>query len=182
LGVEESVESVSSMAKKQALIQKIEASNLLSEKELETLSVSEMEENWLEEIKHKLLSLNLSNADYEILLSTEMDKEQSSALSGMKKYFTLSNTGFNFQVFSYLLFILLYVPCLAALGTAFRELGNFYGTVLAVIQTLLGWSLSVLLFQVTIGHSVLWIVVSVVTLILIVAFLKWLGLSKHKIN
>ena len=170
------------MAKKQDLIQKIEVSNLLSEKELETLSSSEIEENWLDQIKPKLSSLNLSIEDYEILLSAEMDEEQSSALSGMKKYFTLSKTGFNFQVFSYLLFILLYVPCLAALGTAFRELGNFYGIVLAVIQTLLGWSLSVLLFQVTVGHSVLWIVVSVVTLILIVAFLKWLGLSKHKIN
>lgn len=182
LGVEESVETVSAMAKKQDLIQKIEVSNLLSEKELETLSSSEIEANWLDQIKPKLSSLNLSSADYEILLYAEMDEEQSSALSGMKKYFTLSKTGFNFQVFSYLLFILLYVPCLAALGTAFRELGNFYGIVLAVIQTLLGWSLSVLLFQVTVGHSVLWIVVSVVTLILIVAFLKWLGLSKHKIN
>lgn len=111
-----------------------------------------------------------------------IEEAKSTTFSNMKERFTLSPTGFNFQVFAYLLFILLYVPCLAALGTAFRELGKFYGTVLVIIQTLLGWSLSVLLFQVTVGHSVLWIVVSVVTLILIVAFLKWLGLSKHKIN
>lgn len=111
-----------------------------------------------------------------------IEEAKSTTFSNMKERFTLSPTGFNFQVFAYLLFILLYVPCLAALGTAFRELGKFYGTVLVIIQTLLGWSLSVLLFQVMVGHSVLWIVVSVVTLILIVAFLKWLGLSKHKIN
>ena len=111
-----------------------------------------------------------------------IEEAKSTTFSNMKERFTLSPTGFNFQVFAYLLFILLYVPCLAALGTAFRELGKFYGTVLVIIQTLLGWSLSVLLFQVTVGHSVLWIAVSVVALILIVAFLKWLGLSKHKIN
>ncbi|MEE0877588.1 MAG: nucleoside recognition domain-containing protein, partial [Fibrobacteraceae bacterium] len=111
-----------------------------------------------------------------------IEEAKSTTFSNMKERFTLSPIGFNFQVFAYLLFILLYVPCLAALGTAFRELGKFYGTVLVIIQTLLGWSLSVLLFQVTVGHSVLWIAVSVVALILIVAFLKWLGLSKHKIN
>ena len=35
-------------------------------------------------------------------------------------------------------------PFVAALGTVFRELGKFYGTLLAVMQTALGWSMAVL--------------------------------------
>lgn len=182
LGVEESVEGVSSMNEKQDVLQKIEESGLVNSEELELLISPDASEESLNLVKQKLVSLKISESDFTVLRETEIDEEQASALSGMKKYFTLGGDGFNFQVFAYLLFILLYVPCLAALGTAFRELGNFYGTVLAVIQTLLGWSLSVLLFQVTIGHSVLWIVVSSAMLLSIVVFLKWLGASKYKIS
>lgn len=182
LGVEESVEGVSSMNEKQDVLQKIEESGLVNSEELELLISPDASEESLNLVKQKLVSLKISESDFTVLRETEIDEEQVSALSGMKKYFTLGGDGFNFQVFAYLLFILLYVPCLAALGTAFRELGNFYGTVLAVIQTLLGWSLSVLLFQVTIGHSVLWIVVSSAMLLSIVVFLKWLGASKYKIS
>lgn len=182
LGVEESVEGVSSMNEKQDVLQKIEESGLVNSEELELLISPDASEESLNLVKQKLVSLKISESDFTVLRETEIDEEQASALSGMKKYFTLGGDGFNFQVFAYLLFILLYVPCLAALGTAFRELGNFYGTVLAVIQTLLGWSLSVLLFQVTIGHSVLWIVVSLAMLLSVVVFLKWLGASKYKIS
>lgn len=182
LGVEESVEGVSSMNEKQDVLQKIEESGLVNSEKLELLISPDASEESLNLVKQKLVSLKISESDFTVLRETEIDEEQASALSGMKKYFTLGGDGFNFQVFAYLLFILLYVPCLAALGTAFRELGNFYGTVLAVIQTLLGWSLSVLLFQVTIGHSVLWIVVSSAMLLSIVVFLKWLGASKYKIS
>lgn len=182
LGVEESVEGVSSMNEKQDVLQKIEESGLVNSEELELLISPDASEESLNLVKQKLVSLKISESDFTVLRETEIDEEQVSALSGMKKYFTLGGDGFNFQVFAYLLFILLYVPCLAALGTAFRELGNFYGTVLAVIQTLLGWSLSVLLFQVTIGHSVLWIVVSLAMLLSVVVFLKWLGASKYKIS
>lgn len=182
LGVEESVEGVSSMNEKQDVLQKIEESGLVNSEELELLISPDASEESLNLVKQKLVSLKISESDFTVLRETEIDEEQVSALSGMKKYFTLGGDGFNFQVFAYLLFILLYVPCLAALGTAFRELGNFYGTVLAVIQTLLGWSLSVLLFQVTIGHSVLWIVVSLAMLLSVVVFLKWLGSSKYKIS
>lgn len=182
LGVEESVEGVSSMNEKQDVLQKIEESGLVNSEELELLISPDASEESLNLVKQKLVSLKISESDFTVLRETEIDEEQASALSGMKKYFTLGGDGFNFQVFAYLLFILLYVPCLAALGTAFRELGNFYGTVLAVIQTLLGWSLSVLLFQVTIGHSILWIVVSSAMLLSIVVFLKWLGASKYKIS
>ena len=85
-----------------------------------------------------------------------------------------------FQVLAYLLFILLYVPCLAAMGTAFRELGRFYGTLMMVLQTVIGWSLSVLFFQVTCGHSTAWIVTSVALLAGVIVALIAIGRDQRK--
>lgn len=60
------------------------------------------------------------------------------------------------QVFAYLLFILLYVPCIAAMGAAFQALGGLYGAVLAVYLTVLGWSVATIYYQITLGGSMLW--------------------------
>ncbi len=61
------------------------------------------------------------------------------------------------QAFAYLLFVLLYVPCMAAMGAAFRELGRFYGLVLMGYLTVLGWSVATLYYQVMVGHRTVWI-------------------------
>jgi ferrous iron transport protein B len=62
------------------------------------------------------------------------------------------------QAFAYLLFILLYVPCFAAMGAAFRELGRLYGIILMVYLTVLGWSVATLYYQISLGHQWFWIV------------------------
>jgi ferrous iron transport protein B len=98
------------------------------------------------------------------------------AYKTMQAHFNLGR----FQVLAYLLFILLYVPCLAAMGTAFRELGRFYGTLMMVFQTIIGWSLSVLFFQVTCGHSTAWIVTSVALLAGVVVALIVIGRDQRK--
>ena len=98
------------------------------------------------------------------------------AYKTMQAHFNLGR----FQVLAYLLFILLYVPCLAAMGTAFRELGRFYGTLMMVLQTVIGWSLSVLFFQVTCGHSTAWIFISVVLLAGVVVSLVLIGRDQRK--
>ncbi|MBR4398505.1 MAG: Fe(2+) transporter permease subunit FeoB [Fibrobacter sp.] len=104
-----------------------------------------------------------------------VNEDVASAMKGMRAHFSLGK----FQVFAYLLFILLYVPCLAALGTAFRELGRFYGTLMVTFQTIIGWSLSVLFFQLTVGGSALWISVSATLLIAVVVALFILGKKKR---
>ena len=104
------------------------------------------------------------------------NEEIASALTGMRAHFRLGH----FQVFAYLLFILLYVPCLAALGTAFRELGKFYGTLMIVFQTAIGWSLSVLFFQLTAGSSALWISVATALLVGVVVALVLIGRDQKK--
>lgn len=98
------------------------------------------------------------------------------AYKTMQAHFNLGR----FQVLAYLLFILLYVPCLAAMGTAFRELGRFYGTLMMVFQTVIGWSLSVLFFQVTCGHSTAWIFTSVALLAGVVVSLVLVGRDQRK--
>ena len=98
------------------------------------------------------------------------------AYKTMQAHFNLGR----FQVLAYLLFILLYVPCLAAMGTAFRELGRFYGTLMMVFQTVIGWSLSVLFFQLTCGHSVALIITSVVLLAGVVMSLILIGHDQRK--
>ena len=100
------------------------------------------------------------------------------AYKTMQAHFNLGR----FQVLAYLLFILLYVPCLAAMGTAFRELGRFYGTLMMVFQTVIGWSLSVLFFQVTCGHSTAWIFTSVALLAGVVVSLVLIGRDQRKKN
>ena len=104
-----------------------------------------------------------------------VNEDVASAMKGMRAHFSLGK----FQVFAYLLFILLYVPCLAALGTAFRELGRFYGTLMVTFQTIIGWSLSVLFFQLTVGGSALWISVSATLLVAVVVALLVLGKKKR---
>ena len=104
------------------------------------------------------------------------NEDVASALSGMRAHFRLGK----FQVFAYLLFILLYVPCLAALGTAFRELGKFYGTLMVTFQTAIGWSLSVLFFQITVGGSALWIGVASTLLVGVVISLILIGRDQKK--
>ena len=104
------------------------------------------------------------------------NEETASAMKGMRAHFSLGK----WQVFAYLLFILLYVPCLAALGTAFRELGRFYGTLMVVFQTIIGWSLSVLFFQLAVGGSALWIGVAAALLVGVVVALILVGRDQKK--
>jgi ferrous iron transport protein B len=101
-------------------------------------------------------------------------EENRGVINQMKKHFTLGTA----QVFSYLLFILLYVPCLAALGTAYRELGRFYATLMIVFQTILGWCLSVLFFQIMTGHQLFWIIVALILLLFEAFSLFWIGRKK----
>ena len=90
-------------------------------------------------------------------------------------------TGGQHQAFAYLLFVLLYVPCMAALGVAFRELGRWYGILLTIYLTVLGWCVATLYYQLTLGHETLWILVSSVLLaIMFGAF--WLIGKRQKVQ
>ena len=61
------------------------------------------------------------------------------------------------QAFSFLLFVLLYVPCLAATGVAFREIGKRYGAIFVSYLTLLGWSVATIYHAIMVSGSALWL-------------------------
>ena len=79
-------------------------------------------------------------------------EENAAAKSSLAKHFP---KGFH-QMFAYLLFVLLYVPCLAATGVVFREIGKAYGTVFVAYLTVLGWSVATIYHAVTVTNSALW--------------------------
>ncbi|MCQ2054805.1 MAG: ferrous iron transport protein B [Fibrobacter sp.] len=119
---------------------------------------------------------NPLNVEGNIADAEKAELENAASLTVMRSHFKLGK----FQVFAYLLFVLLYVPCVASLATAFRELGRKYGTMLVTFQTVIGWSLAVLFFQITVGGSALWISVAAVLLVAIVVSLIFIGKSVQK--
>lgn len=119
---------------------------------------------------------NPLNVEGNIADAEKAELENAASLTVMRSHFKLGK----FQVFAYLLFVLLYVPCVASLATAFRELGRKFGTMLVTFQTAIGWSLAVLFFQITVGGSALWISVAATLLLSVVVSLVFIGKSVQK--
>lgn len=57
------------------------------------------------------------------------------------------------SAYAYLLFVLIYFPCIAALGAAIQEMGAGYGWLLAGYLTIMAWVVAVLFYQVATGIS-----------------------------
>ena len=86
-------------------------------------------------------------------LSTEESrKEHEAAVDSLRKHFP---KGVH-QMYSFLLFVLLYVPCIAATGVVFREIGKWYGAIFVGYLTLLGWSVATIYHAVMVSHSSFW--------------------------
>jgi ferrous iron transport protein B len=69
------------------------------------------------------------------------------------------------SAYAYLLFILIYFPCVAALGAAIQTTGKGYGTLLVTYLTLLAWIVATLFYQIFEGGSILWIGTALVMLL-----------------
>ncbi len=80
-----------------------------------------------------------------------------------------------FSAFSYLLFVLMYFPCLAVIGAARQEMGGYYAGVMAVYSTLLAWSVATLFYQIVEGHSIFYILLSFTVLGMIYGGLHLIG-------
>lgn len=92
----------------------------------------------------------------------------------MKKHFT------PISAFAYMIFVLLYFPCLAVVGAAQKEMGNFYTFVFLTYLTVLGWALATLFYQVFEGHghNLFHIGVAVAILALIYVAMKAISIKK----
>ncbi|WP_321990977.1 Fe(2+) transporter permease subunit FeoB [Marispirochaeta aestuarii] len=102
------------------------------------------------------LGLGLISSDADSL-AEELEADDS-VFTGLRDNFS------PVSAYAFLLFILIYFPCVAALGAAVQETGKGYGTVLVTYLTLLAWIISTLVFQLLEGGSLLWITVALLLL------------------
>ncbi|MBQ9694626.1 MAG: ferrous iron transport protein B [Kiritimatiellae bacterium] len=107
---------------------------------------------------------------YRDTMSEELESD-ASLMETLKQKFNNDKN----RAFAYLLFVLLYVPCLAAMATAVREIGWGYSTILFSYLTILGWCVATLYFQITTGHCLLWVIVPCVFLAAVAAVFYALG-------
>ena len=77
--------------------------------------------------------------------------------------------------YAYLLFVLVYFPCMAALGTAIKEMGLFFGSLLAVYTTLLAWIVATSYFQIFGGPGFAGLLVPALILGLMILLLSLIG-------
>ena len=85
-----------------------------------------------------------------------------------------------FSAFAYLLFVLMYFPCLAVIGAARQEMGGYYAGVMAVYSTLLAWAVATLFYQVVEGHNFFYILLSFVILAIIYGSLYLIGKNEQE--
>lgn len=77
--------------------------------------------------------------------------------------------------YAYLLFVLLYIPCVAALAAAIREMGAGLGWLLALYTAIVAWSTATLFYQLATGPALGAVVVAVGLLVGLVVLLRVLG-------
>ncbi len=111
---------------------------------------------------------SLAGEDSEGIAAEVADVE---AYSAMQRYFSQGPL----QAYAYLLFILIYFPCVATLGAVIKELGKGYGLLLAGYLTALGWVVATLFYQLTLGREPLWIAIPILVILGLFFFFRWLG-------
>jgi len=105
------------------------------------------------------------------IVGTE-DNELASTVGADAAIFTRLRERFSpAAAYAYLIFVLLYFPCVSALSAAIREMGAALGWVLAAYSTIVAWSVATLFFQIASGPTVTFIVVPLALIgMIIVAF------------
>lgn len=100
-------------------------------------------------------------------------KEEEAGDSGL--FYLLRQRFTPVAAYSYLLFVLIYCPCIAAISASRREMGILLGVVQVVYLTLLAWALSALFFQLLEGHNLLYILLSLGILVGLIGGFRLIG-------
>ncbi|PWJ59779.1 MULTISPECIES: ferrous iron transport protein B [unclassified Fibrobacter] len=185
LGTSGELEAQSAAELKKETLDKIQEAKVLTCEEyaaIETFGEEEDDEKTREEVFAKLAAAGVELDEDAMGALEEGDlSETADIYANLRSYFhNGGHDGFNWQVFAFLVFILLYVPCLAAMGVVVREIGLGLGVLMATVQTILAWAIAVLLYQIPVGGSTGWIVTAVIVLIGTGIFLKLFGMKANK--
>ncbi|MCL4101428.1 ferrous iron transport protein B [Fibrobacter sp. HC4] len=185
LGTSGELEAQSAAELKKETLDKIQEAKVLTCEEyaaIETFGEEEGDEKTREAVFAKLAAAGIELDEDAMGALEEGDlSETADIYANLRSYFhNGGHDGFNWQVFAFLVFILLYVPCLAAMGVVVREIGLGLGVLMATVQTILAWAIAVLLYQIPVGGSTGWIVTAVIVLIGTGIFLKLFGIKANK--
>jgi len=101
--------------------------------------------------------------------TAEIVEVEGSVFQGMRSRFN------PYSAYAYLLFVLLYFPCVAAFGTAIQEMGWKYGVLQAAYLTILAWSTATLFYQITVAHNPLFIILPIIVMTAFVIALRIFG-------
>lgn len=96
---------------------------------------------------------------------------ESSVFYSMRKQYT----GGTAQAYAYMLFVLIYFPCIVAVAAMAREIGMGFMIFSVLYLTVLGWIVSTLFYQLTVGHQLLWIAVPLALIAVMFGLLHVLG-------
>ncbi len=96
-----------------------------------------------------------------------------SVYAGLRANFT----GGPLQAYAYLLFVLLYIPCVAAFAAMTREMGLQYALLSMSYLAVVAWSAATLFYQITLGGQALWIGIALAIIAVMIAVLWFLGRS-----
>lgn len=185
LGTSGELEGQAAAELKKETLDKIQESKTLTCEEyaaIETFGEEEEDAKTREEVFAKLAAAGVELSEDEMGALEEGDlSETADIYANLRSYFhNGGHDGFNWQVFAFLVFILLYVPCLAAMGVVVREIGLGLGILMATVQTIIAWSVAVLLYQIPVGGDTKWSVIAVIVLIGTGIFLKLFGIKANK--
>jgi ferrous iron transport protein B len=104
------------------------------------------------------------------------EAETAGLVEADRTVFTGMRANFNpASAYAYLLFVLLYFPCVAAFGTAIQEMGWKYGLLQATYLTILAWSTATLFYQLTAGGNPLFIALPFLIMTAVALFLWRMG-------
>lgn len=101
------------------------------------------------------LGTGIISGDQEVV-AEEIEADEH-VFTAMRNYFSSGGL----QAYAYLLFILIYFPCIAALGAIVREIGKGLGWLSVTYLTVLAWIVATLFFQITVGHQFIWILIPI---------------------
>ncbi len=106
--------------------------------------------------------------------------EEVGAAAGVYAGLRANFTGGPLQAYAYLLFVLLYLPCVAAFGAMTKEMGIKYTLIATAYIAVISWSAATLFYQVTLGHNLLWILFPLALIAVMVFVLRALGEQAEK--
>ncbi len=104
---------------------------------------------------------------------TENDTSSNDIFAMMRFHFNNSRA----SAYAYILFILLYFPCIAAMGTIIKEGGIKFGLFVSGYLTLLAWIVSVLFYQIAAGHSIIYLTTAIALIVSVILLFTIAGKS-----